>query len=268
MRLAATIGLGLAVASCTTSPPEPAPTPRGLVPPTLPAPSPDPGARSPDAAQLQLIETQPSAAVLALAPNDRADAPIGMRLALAIARWSATAASTPAATYLEARGFDATQPPTAAALLDLTGRAIDCDAIGVASATFGTWLGAQPVGPALSTEGRSDATRLHAALIDHEAADLAESLVTATLRHDPEDGELAHAYVATLLADGIIGFLRAHASASWAPPIARELPTLATVGDLDDDAMLEQLATTMVDLGGVDAAAAHAQLRAARDLPR
>jgi hypothetical protein len=203
----------------------------------------------PSAEALATLDVDPAAARVRFAAH-RDDAPSEpMRLAYEMAAWASGGAGATYPEHLRVMGIALADAGVLAAHLGLARVAAEAELAGPAAFWLGAWLKGSSPHP-LSDDEIAAVLAVHRALVAVDS-ERTGSLVRAVLRVDPEARELVEEHVGGFLAADVVAFLREHRGARWVAAIARELPELATFGDLADAATRALLVDAMVELGGV-----------------
>jgi hypothetical protein len=214
---------------------------------------------------LESIDRKPAAAkaVLARYAKNRFEHP--GRLAYELAAWAQARPTAPYLAHLKTQGADPERAAVQCALLQLSMLAARAETAGPAAAWFGAWASLQKPRTLSKTEIEV-AVAVYEELLNADSP-LKLSLVHGVLRIDVNAGAIVKAHIGIYNGDDLIAFVREMAAkypeASWVGEIARDVPSLATVGDLKDAAMRAKLALLMVELGGVSKKEANARLNKA-----
>ena len=114
----------------------------------------------------------------------------------------------------------------------------------------------------------ADAIAIYDELLNDDHHDAMDALIAEVLRVDPNAGDIVKRHVGIFNGDDLIAYLhemkKKYPGVTWVAEIARDIPNLATVGDLRDQGVVDRLTKAMHELGGVPLAEARKRLDARR----
>jgi hypothetical protein len=226
------------------------------------------------------IEADPAAVLSNVVPPGES-APLPVWLVYELARWHAAQLNPKApgvelqsyAEHLRSNVHVPGTPDVSCALLYVSLECAKAEDVSYSSveesatitfAAYDAWL--QGVPPhTFSTKELDIAEEVYVSLVSAEDQAQAK-MVAAVLEHDVTAERLVRTHVGAMLASEIITYLSAareqYPEATWVSTLARDLPSLATVGDLREPTTVAAIAQAMEELGGLRPAQISEEFRA------